>query len=162
MVTHLSGPRDSEAPSTSRTRIAALETQLEAEQAARAKAEHALQASITQIHALETKLAHVEIATQEVLAGERKARERAEADLADAIAERDAAQRQAAELATLRAAAPVTEPLLFEERPKPKTRVAKPKAAPRSKTPRVKEPKPVKWWLSKSPAKTASKAASRP
>ena len=143
-VVHMSGQRDGDAVATSRGRIAALEAALEAEQAARAKAEHQAQASLAQVHALETKLAHVELSAREVMETERQGREQAEADLRLAIAARDAAQQELSD----RPVAVAPEPV--KERVKP-PRVARPKAGPR-----VKEPQPVKWWLGKFQGKAAT------
>ncbi len=142
-VIHLSGQRDGDTNAASRSRIAALEALLEAERAARTKAEQAAQSASLQMQAMETKLAHLEMSSRESGATERQAREHLEAELQRAVAERDAAQLAL----TAQATAAVTPPV--KERAK---RVPKAKAPPR-----VKEPKPVKWWLSSPSAKTIAR-----
>ena len=99
-----------------------------------------------------------------MLDAERAARERAEATreqaelaLSAAIAARDQALIQVDELAAALKQAQL-EPLKVKEPAKPAIRVAKVKTAPRTKAPRVKEPKPVKWWLSKPADKSAKSA----
>ena len=137
-VIHLSGTRETDATASLRGRIASLEADLEAERTARTKAEQSTQATLGQMHALETKMAHVEMSAREALAVERQARAQAEAERQDAIVARDAAE-QALAAAAVSAA------------PKPRvksTRATKPKGMPRTK-----EPQPIKWWLGKLPAK---------
>ncbi|WP_158743092.1 hypothetical protein [Acidisphaera sp. L21] len=155
-VIHLSpGNRDSDSSTTLRARITTLESALETEQAARARADQSVNASLAQIHALETKLAHIEIAAQETLATERTAREQAETALQTALHAREHVSEQL----VLQPTAYV--PDLLEapqpkERPKRTPRVAKPKT-PRVSTARVKEPQPVKWWLNTTKAKTTKR-----
>ena len=134
-VTHLTGPRDGDATASLRGRIAALESELDAAQAARLKAEHSAQAALGQMHALETKLAHVEMSAKEAAAQERQAREHAEAELQRAIVAHELALQDRTAAA---AAAPA------KERAKSTPRVPKPKGVPRAKG-----PQPVKWWLGK-------------
>lgn len=105
---------------------------MEAEHAARAKAEHAAQAVTAQLHLLETKLAHLEMASREALEAERRARQQAEAESQAAFADRDAARGE----------------LAAQPAPKLTVRKERAKAAPRP--PKLKEQKPVKWWLGKS------------
>jgi hypothetical protein len=160
-VIHLApGSRDSDNAGTLRARIASLEASLEQEQSARSKAEHSLQASLTHSHALETKLAHVEMAARETLTAERSLREHAEFALQAAIQERDTAMQQAAarELSVQIAAAapPSVELPEVKERPKRAPRVAKPKV-PRATTPRIEEPQPIKWWLNSAKAKPSKR-----
>ena len=137
-VTHLTGTRDGDTAAATRGKLAALEASLEAEQAARAKAEQAAQASMAQMHLIETKLAHVEMAAGEALEAERRMREQAESQLQAALAERDVAR----------------EALAAQPAPKPVVRKERVKAEPR--TPKLKEQKPVKWWLGKSPLKAST------
>ena len=94
---------------------------------------------MAQIHALETKLAHVEMSAREMVAAERHAREQVESELRLAAAAHDAA------LQDLRNQPPraAVEPPAAPE--KVKRRLIKAKAAPRTT-----EPQPVKWWLAKS------------
>ena len=137
-VIHMNGLRDGDAAAASRGRITTLEAAVETEHALRIKAEQAVQAGLAHIHALETKLAHVEMSAREAVATERQARARAEAELQVAAAARDVAPP------------PIT--ALPEDAPRPvKPRV---KRALQAKMPRVKEPQPVKWWLGSARSKT--------
>ena len=140
-VIHLSGQRDGDAVASLRGRIATLEAECNAEHAARLKAEQAAQAALGQMHALETKLAHVEMSAREAIAAERRAREQIEAELQLAIVARDAALQEVS-------AAPAP----AKERAKSTPRVPKLK-----REPRPKEPQPVKWWLGAAKIKAASR-----
>ena len=142
-VIHLSGPRDGDAMASLRGRIAAIESERDAEHAARLKAEQSAQAALSQVHALETKLGHVEMSAREAVAIEREARGQVEAELQRAIATRDAAQQALSESAI---------PAPGKERVKSPPRVPKQHGLPR-----VKEPQPVKWWLGKPEAKATSR-----
>lgn len=159
-VTHITGLRDNDASNVSRARIATLESTLVTEQAARSRAETAVQAGLAQIHAIETKLAHVEMAAKDTIQTERKARIDAESALAAAVAGREEALLRVAELTeSIRQLNESvkqlqTETTKVKEPAKPVVRVPKVRAAPRAKTPRVKEPQPVKWWISKSTPKS--------
>ncbi len=141
-VTHLSGPRDGDAAASLRGRIATLESELEAEHTARLKAEQSAQAYLAQVHALETKLGHVEMSARESVALERQAREQAEAELQRVTVARDAA------VAELSASTP--------QAPAKKRAPATPRVAKQKGLARAKEPQPVKWWIRKPQAKTAS------
>ena len=95
-VTVLGGHKEKDGAAALRARVATLESDLHAEQAARARAEQALRAGNAAIQALETRLAHMAIASREALAAERTDREQAEAGLRKvAPAPRAAAQRAA-------------------------------------------------------------------
>ena len=137
-VTHLSGARDGDATASLRGRIATLETERDAEHAARLRAEQAAQAALTQVHALETKLAHVEMSGREAVAEERQLREQVEAELRQAVHARDEARQELTAAAVL---APVKE------------RLKAPRVPKQQRAPRLKEPQPVKWWLGKSQPK---------
>ena len=138
-VIHLSGQRDGDTTASFRARIAALEAECNAEHAARLKAEQAAQAALGQLHALETKLAHLEMSTRETVASERRLREQVEAELQSAILARDAARQ---------------EPAPAKERAKPLPRAPKQKGASREK-----EPQPVKWWLGLGKVKAAPRTS---
>jgi len=132
------------------SRISIVQKALAGERAARERAERSLQEALATIHDLKTKRGHAELARQEAtaaveairadaqerearlngeLASERAARAAAEASLQQAILAREAAE------AAVGAAIPT---------PKVKAVV---KAA-RKTGPKLREPQPVKWWLS--------------
>lgn len=119
-------------------RDAALQAALVAEQAARATAERSLAEALATVRSLQTKLAYAELAHDEAVAAERRARERAEAALHEMVALRELADRRLdqavtageTEMSTPRAKVKRTAPI------KPRGAVAK-----------TREPQPVRWWL---------------
>jgi len=136
-------------------RLAAAESALDAERAARKRVERALGEAQAQVHDLQTKIGHAELARNEALDAvqelrnetqrlgesldaERRARAEAEQALRTALDRREYA-------ALRRAAAP---PVVRAEPgpPEPRKRARFAGSQERPRTPRVKEPKPVKWW----------------
>jgi len=77
VVVNASAPHDSAAPS-GQDRLAAAEEALGAERQSHARTERALKDAVATIRALETKLAHAELAYTEAVQSERCAREQAE------------------------------------------------------------------------------------
>ena len=166
---HRSGEADG--PPTSR---AAVEAALQAERAARERAERSLQEALATVRDLQTKLGHAELARreasgaaeaaraaadslraehqeqelrwQENLGAERAARLAAEAALAEATRAREPAKRT-------RASAPAAQPALDLQDVSPAPRAKAPAKAAAKRTrkaaaePRQREPQPVKWWL---------------
>jgi hypothetical protein len=124
-VVVLNGARERGADATGpMNRVAAAEAALRNERAARERAERSLQEAVANVQALQTRLAHAELAHREALAAERAARERAEQALAEAKATREAdAAGSDARVVTR----------------KPRRVAAKPRSE--------REPEPVKWWL---------------
>ncbi len=160
-------------------RISAAEAAMATERTARLRAERALQEAHAVIHDLQTKQAHAEFARseaasaqqealgalrashlreqaalQEELAAERTAREAAEAKLLEAVAARERAEeaRERAEQARPPLAAAAPEPKR-RMAPMVKALVTKPvkRVAKAASTPRQPAPKPVKWWIKKTP-----------
>ncbi len=121
-------------------RLAAAESALDAERAARERAERSLQEALAAVQQLRPQIAPARLAHGEALATERLAREAAEQARAEAEAAREAL---ATELDTLKAAPPLPAPALSTRRP----RQPKPERE-------VREQQPVKWWLPSYKAKT--------
>ncbi len=139
-VVILNGRKDVDARSSPGSRVAAAQSALEAEQAARASAERALQEAQGLIQSLRTKLAHAELAHSELLAAERAARTQAEQALQEANAAREAAEQQLAERVSIPAvAAPPKEA--------PVKRGPAARSGRKASAPTAEEPQPVKWWL---------------
>ena len=172
-VTILNRHRSDEAdgPPTSR---AAVEAALQAERAARERAERSLQEALATVRDLQTKLGHAELArreasgaaeaaraaadslraehqerelrSQEDLGAERAARLAAEAALAEATRAREPAKRT-------RVSAPVAQPALDlrDASAAPMAKAPAKAAAKRTRKaasePGRHEPEPVKWWL---------------
>ncbi|MBN9511602.1 MAG: hypothetical protein J0I21_21140 [Alphaproteobacteria bacterium] len=114
------------------SRVAAAEAALRTERTARERAERALHESATALQALQTRLAHAELAHREALAAERAARETAEQALAEARA--------------LLEARPAPAPAEERRPATPPTRVPPKPRRPAAANPE-REPEPVKWWL---------------
>ncbi len=131
------GDNDPTAPF--RARVAELDVALEAERAAHGTTRRTLHEALGNAQALQTRLAHAELAHEEALAIERRTRKEAEDELRT--------------LLTTWAEQPaVSAPLVAPTAPVAMVPIAKAKPAIRKapKTPRaakVSEPQPVKWWL---------------
>lgn len=140
-------------------RIRAAEDALEAERASHAETARALRDAEAAVQALETKLAHAELAHTEALAAEREARERAEQALRDALAAAAPAMTGMADAPLAPAAdkprrgrpRKVVEPIEAIAADKPRRGRPRLNAAPSA--PKQREPKPVKWWLPKRPTR---------
>lgn len=132
----LSSDGKSDASSQTGSRLADLESALDSERAARASATRSLEEARTTIQSLQTRLAHAELAFDEMIAVERRTRAEAERALQESIA----GGRTAAGLngvVTGRLAEPAAR----------RTRVEKVKAATPAKaaaTPKQREPQAVK------------------
>lgn len=132
VVLNSRGDNDPTAPF--KARIAELDAALDAERLAHGATRRALHEAQGNVQALQTRLAHAELAHGEALAVERRARKTAE----DNLQAQDTAQ----------AVLPISLPAMAA----PPPLVAKAKQTVR-KTPRVAriareaEPQPVKWWL---------------
>jgi hypothetical protein len=125
------------------SRLAKLQTALEAERMARTSAERALQEAQATIQNLETRLAHAELGHGEALAAERARREQVEKALQQAMAARDAVERQ---LRQAECRQEVAEPARKRGRPKKAASSRQIDGAP-SAARKLREPQPVKWWL---------------
>jgi len=133
-VVVLNSRSDNDPTAAAKARAAELEAALDAERAAHGGTRRALQEAHANVQALQTRLAHAELAYKEALAVERGARraveESLQAQIAPKVGQSDASPAQAASSGV----------------------PAKTKPAAR-KMPRVpravknSEPKPVKWWL---------------
>ena len=164
-------PDEADGPPTSR---AAVEAALQAERAARERAERSLQEALATVRDLQTKLGHAELARREAsgtaeaaraaaeslraehqerelswhedLAAERAARLSAEAALAEATRAREPAKRT-------RPSAPATQPAfdLQDISPAPMAKAPAKAAAKQTRKAAPElgqhEPEPVKWWL---------------
>ncbi|GAC1484625.1 MAG: hypothetical protein NVS2B11_10320 [Acetobacteraceae bacterium] len=133
---------DSEASSL-KEKLGALDVQLETERAAHASTRRALQEAQAACQALQTRLAHTQIAHGEALASEREARRLADEALAEARANLAAAAASAAPLAAMQA------------KPAKPKREYRASAATRELKPATREPKPVRWWTTSYRAKTS-------
>lgn len=108
------------------------------EQSARVTAERSLADALATVRSLQTKLAHAEMAHDEALAAERRARERAEATLHEMVAAREPAERRLGK----------TLPAEAFEASTPRARIKRPTPSkPRTAAAKTREPQPVKWWL---------------
>ena len=123
-VVMLNGRGDAEA-SAAKERIATLDAGLEAERAAHAVTRRTLQETQAANQALQTRLAHADLAHGEALVAERQARKQAEDALAATTAPRPALAPMAA---------------------RPMDSAPKPPRKPRANAAPPREPKPVKWW----------------
>ena len=119
--------------------VATLEAALAVERAAHASATRSLEATRATIQSLQTRLAHAELAFDEAIAGERRAREEAETALQKALAGGGTAEPPLAMAVGHSAKAPAKRAL-----EKTNAAGATPEAGAR---PRKPEPRPVKWWL---------------
>ena len=139
-VVVLNSRKEVEAGSPAASRLAAAEAALKAEQQARASAERSLHDARATLQALQTRLAHAELAHSQALAAERARREQAEAAVQPAITAREAAERQVRELMFRLSGAAW----------KSERRAEIASARPAGKQPsarKAREPQPVKWWL---------------
>ena len=138
-VTVLNPRQDVEAAGL-RERIEELQSSLEHERAAHASARRALQEQQAATQALQTRLAHAELAHNEALSVERHARAAAQEALANASVQARRAPKAA-------------EPEDGPEQPATANGAAKTKRG-RPRTAPQKEPKPVRWWTPSFRAKT--------
>ena len=122
---------------------------LDAQQAERADAERSARETQAIIQSLQTKLAHAELAHDEALAGERRAREQAEKALREAVIARTEAEQRLREV--------VSSARRAEVPAKAVTATGTARGRPGGKAPagpKVSQPQPVKWWLPSYRAKT--------
>jgi len=125
-VVMLNSRGDNDPTAPFKARIAELEAALDAEQAALATMKRALQEAQAAHQAAQTRLAHGEIAQREALATE-------------------ARRREAAEEALRARMTPIEHPT---DQPKRAARIPREARVPREpRVAKVREPKPVKWWL---------------
>ncbi len=149
-VVVLSGNGRSDVSPAADTRIADLEFALAAEQAARASTARSLEEARATIQSLQTRLAHAELAFDEVIAAERRARAEAEKALQEAAAGgRIAGQQEDGRPAEAEVKSPKGERA---------RRVTKAKPAA---TRKQREPQPVKWWTPSYRAKMQSRCQPR-
>lgn len=132
-VVVLNSRSDNDPTATAKARVAELEAALDAERAAHGSTRRALQEAHASAQALQTRLAHAELAHKEALAVEREARHVMEESLAQMAPKMG-----------------LPEPLLSETGSSGAPIKAKPAARKIPRVPRAaknSEPKPVKWWL---------------
>jgi hypothetical protein len=157
--------RGAGAPPTA-NRLASLSAELGLERSARERAERTVQQLQAVARDLQTKLAHAELARAEAVAASRadhaalaalRVANREQIEQIEATLRAERAARQTAEAALqARLAAPPPPPVLAPAPAAPRVAKAKKAAAPRKpREPKVREPKPVRWWIrSESSAKT--------
>jgi hypothetical protein len=145
-VTVLRGNEGSGAPAQAGNRIAELEAALDAERAAHAAAARCLEEARASIRSLQTRLGHAELAFDEAIAGERRARTEAEKALQEILAAGRTVEDQPKEAVGRSSAEP---PI---ERP-PRGRTNAPRPPKAAAAPDRREPQPVKWWASSYRAK---------
>lgn len=133
-VVVLNSRSDSDPTAPFKARAAELDAALDAERAAHGTTRRTLQEALSNIQALQTRMAHAELAHEEALALERRARKEAEDSLQAHIAA-EAVQPATPSLTT--APTPVVARANQTARKAPKV----PRAA------KMTEPQPVKWWL---------------
>lgn len=139
-VTIINSAAPSQGAST-RSRLVSLEESLAAERESHSRTKRALEDALAMVQALQTKLGHTELASDEALKAERGAR--AQAEMALQLL-RD--ESQAVDEDRRRADAPA------EQQPRPGSLAVRQAAAvKRPRKPRESnkqaEPEPVKWWL---------------
>jgi hypothetical protein len=140
MVAQVKATASDNAPAQSpRSRLIALEDALAAEQISHARTKRGLEEALATIQALETKLAHGELAHAEAVQHEQAARAQVETTL-----QRLQAQLQEAEVHAQRIAAAATSTPRHVE---PAVDSSGSVSRGRSKATGSSEPKPVKWWL---------------
>lgn len=133
-VVVLNNRSDNDPTAPFKARAAELDAALEAERAAHGATRRTLHEALGNVQALQTRLAHAELAHREALATERDARKEAEDELQAHMAAR--AEQPAIPALAAAPTAPITK--------------VKPAVRKTPKTPRaakVSEPQPVKWWL---------------
>lgn len=133
-VVILNSRSDNDPTAPFKARIAELDAALDAERAAHGTTRRTLQEALSNIQALQTRIAHAELAHKEALAVERQARKEAEDKLQ----------------AHLAAEAIQPAPAFLIASPIPVATKAKQTARKAPRVPRVAkvaEPQPVKWWL---------------
>lgn len=133
-VVVLNNRSDNDQTAPFRARVAELDAALETERAAHGTTRRTLHEALGNVQALQTRLAHAELAHEEALVAERRARKEAEDELRAHMAAR------------------VEQPTISALVVAPTAAIAKAKPAVRktAKTPRaakVVELQPVKWWL---------------
>ncbi len=143
--------RSREAEAGQESRLAALETKLQEERAARQTAERTVESCQATIQSLRTKLAHSEMAIDEARAAERQAR----AEAAAAI-ERQAQLQTPVQVES----EPVSraEPVAVASPPRLVREPRKPKVVTDSEEP---EPQPIEWWLPSFRAQTRGRGRPR-
>lgn len=133
-VVVLNSRSDNDPTAAFKARVAELEAALDTERAAHATTRRTLHEALGNVQALQTRLAHAELAHEEALAVERRARKDAEDTLqAHITAPATPPAHQAFATSSPPASARV------------KSTVRKTPKAPR--VAKVAEPQPVKWWL---------------
>jgi hypothetical protein len=133
-VVVLNSRSDNDATAPFKARVAELDAALDAERAAHGTTRRTLQEALNNIQALQTRMAHAELAHEEALTVERRARKEAEDNLQSHIA--------------AEAVEPASESLAASPIPvvaKAKQTLRKAQRVPRAA--KVKEAQPVKWWL---------------
>ncbi len=134
-------PRQDVETAALRERVEELQSSLEHERAAHGSTRRALQEQQAAAQALQTRLAHAELAHNEALSIERQARAAAQEALANAFAR----PRRAANTAD---ADDVAEQGTPKVEGAPKAKRGRPRTAP------PKDPKPVRWWTPSFRART--------
>jgi len=133
-VVVLNSRSDNDPTAPFKVRVAELDAALDAERAAHAATRRTLHETVGNVQALQTRLAHAELAHEEAFAVERRARKEAEDNL------------QAH--STAQAVEPVTASVIpFSNSPVAKTKQAIRKTPKVARVAKVAEPQPVKWWL---------------
>ena len=133
-VVVLNNRSDNDPTAPFKARVAELDAALDAERNAQGALRRSLHEALGNVQALQTRLAHAELAHKEALTVEQRARKEAEDNLQAHVSS------QAVQPLTLPLMAISTMPIV---KPKPATR--KTQKVPRAA--RVAEPQPVKWWL---------------
>lgn len=133
-VVVLNSRSDNDPTAPFKARVAELDAALETERATHAMTRRTLHETMGNVQALQTRLAHAELAHEEALAVERRARKEAEDNL------------QAH--STAQAVEPVTASVIASPNlPIVKTKQVIRKMPKVARVAKVTEPQPVKWWL---------------
>jgi len=133
-VVVLNNRSDNDPTTPFKARVAELDAALDAERTAHGTTRRTLHEALGNVQALQTRLAHAELAHEDALAMERRARKEAEDNLQANMA---AQTTQAVTPSPV--AAPVT--------PVGKAKLTSRKAPRVPRAAKVAEPQPVKWWL---------------
>ncbi len=144
--------RSREAEAAQELRVAALETKLQEERAARQTAERTVESCQATIQSLRTKLAHSEMAIDEARAAERQAR----AEAAAAIERQTQVQTTQAQPES----EPVSQAELVAEEPQSRL-VREPRKAKVVADSNEPEPQPIEWWLPSFRAQTRGRGRPR-
>lgn len=140
-VVVLNSRSDNDPTSPFKVRVAELDAALDAERSAHNATRRTLSEALSSVQALQTRLAHAELAHKEALAVERRHRRDAEESLQAQIMMH---VTQPTDLAPVTALMPAAV----------KTRSPAPKLPRAPRSARQTEPQPVKWWLSSFREKT--------